>query len=59
MGAHLFIYLFIDFVFIVPATVQPRDMPHEYMQARDYSMGARRQRQHDLHLPFPIHVQLA
>jgi hypothetical protein len=60
MGAHLFIYLFIEFVFIGPATVQPRDMPHELIQAREgYSMGAHRQRQHDLHLPFPIHVQLA
>ena len=35
MGAHLFIYLFFEFVFIGPATVQPRDMPHGYIQARE------------------------
>lgn len=56
-------YLFIfEFVFIGPATVQPR-LAHEtchmgtYRRGKD--MGAHPQRQHDLHMPFPIHVQLA
>ena len=56
-------YLFIfEFVFIGPATVQPR-LAHEtchmgtYRRGKD--MGAHPQRQHDLHMPFPIHVQPA